>query len=62
MSRPWWEIVHTDTGYHIRFIAANGKVIVWSETYTRRRAAKNALYLVGDANSGHVEVDERTTP
>jgi uncharacterized protein YegP (UPF0339 family) len=61
MSRPWWEIVHTDTGYHIRFVASNGKVIVWSETYKRRRTATNALYLVADSGGGHVAVDERTT-
>lgn len=47
MSRqPRFEIVRGDAGWHARFIAANGRIIFWTENYTRRRGAVNAIALL----------------
>ena len=47
MSRqPRFEVVRTDAGWHARFIAANGRIVWWTETYTRRRGAVNAIALL----------------
>lgn len=43
---PRWEIVRTDAGFHARFRASNGRVIVSSEVYGRRTAAAHAIKVV----------------
>lgn len=45
MSAPRFEIVQTDAGWHSRSIAANGQVVLTSEVYTRRAAARNAIRI-----------------
>jgi len=40
-----WQIVHTNAGWHARFVAANGEIIMWSETYTAKSHAENAISL-----------------
>lgn len=45
MKLPRFEVVRTPTGWHARFIAANGRTIWWTETYTRRAGALNAIEL-----------------
>ena len=49
--QPRWEIVRTADGWHARFRASNGAVIVSSEPYTRRRDAVRAVAIVGDSPS-----------
>lgn len=44
-----FEVVRTDSGWHSRFVAANGRIVWWTETYTRRRAAVTAIACIGDA-------------
>lgn len=46
MSR--FEIVRTDAGWHARFRAGNGQTVWTTETYTRRRAATNAVTVLGN--------------
>ena len=38
-----WRMVHDKRGWHLRFVAANGRIMVWSESYTRRTSARHAL-------------------
>jgi len=66
MSAPRFEIVRANVGYHARFRAANGRIVWWTETYTRRRAALAAIGLLDTecaANAAIVsrirDVDER---
>ena len=47
MSAPRFEIVRANVGYHARFRAANGRIVWWTETYTRRRGAFEALAHFG---------------
>ena len=51
--RPRWEIVRGDAGWHARFRASNGQIILSSETYTRRRDAAHAVRLVRNADRAH---------
>lgn len=72
MSRqPRFEIVRTNAEqpWHARFRAANGRVVWVTETYTRRRAAVEAVLTILDGgewaidtiNGGIIthQVDER---
>jgi uncharacterized protein YegP (UPF0339 family) len=43
---PRWEIVTVDTGWHLRFRASNGRVLLSSEVYTRLRAAERAMSII----------------
>ncbi|MET1062192.1 MAG: YegP family protein [Aeromicrobium sp.] len=45
MTAPRFEIVVTNAGHHARSIAANGQVVLTSETYSRREAARNAIRI-----------------
>lgn len=45
MNAPRFEIVQTDAGWHSRSIAENGQVVLTSEVYTRRAAARNAIRI-----------------
>lgn len=45
MKLPRFEVVHTAAGRHARFVAANGRTIWWTETYTRRAGALHAIEL-----------------
>lgn len=45
MSAPRFEVVVTNAGHHARSIAANGQVVLTSEVYTRREAARNAIRI-----------------
>lgn len=41
-----WEIVHSGPrAFHARLVAPNGEIICWSETYTTRRRARDAIDL-----------------
>lgn len=44
MSR--YDVVRTDAGWHARFIAANGRTVFVTESYTRKRAAENAIETI----------------
>lgn len=44
--RARFELVHSDAGHHVRFRAANGRIIVSSEVYTTRRRALGAIRLL----------------
>lgn len=58
MSRaPHFEVVHADTGWHARFVAANGQTVWVTESYTRKRAARNAIESVVAPCYGWVEDD-----
>lgn len=63
-----FEVVRTDAGHHARFVAANGQTVWVTESYTRRRAAWNAIRVIESAvgASGEPielqEIDERTKP
>lgn len=41
-----WELVETAAGFHVRFIASNGEIVLTSEVYTRAEAAEDAISLV----------------
>lgn len=58
-----FEVVRTDAGWHGRFVAANGRIVWWTETYTRRRGALRAIELivVQESHAATV-VDERSKP
>lgn len=60
-KRPHFEIVRTAAGWHSRYIAANGRIVWWTETYTRRRAARTAIRLMtaGCWSCAIYDVDER---
>ena len=47
MSAPRFEVVRTDADepWHARSRAGNGEVVLWSETYTERRAALEAIRI-----------------
>lgn len=49
--KPRWEIVQTDAGFHARFRSSNGRVIVSSEVYTRKRAAIDAIHYIARSMS-----------
>lgn len=40
-----FEIVQTDDGWHARTIGGNGEKVLWSENYTERRTALDALKM-----------------
>lgn len=43
-----WQIVYSVSNrqYHLRFVASNGRIIVWSENYVDRAGALSALGLL----------------
>lgn len=46
-TAPRYEIVHTGPAqFHARFVASNGETVMSSESYTRRRAAREAVETV----------------
>ena len=45
--KPRWELVTTDAGHHVRFRSSNGRIVVSSEVYRRRRDALRAIEIVG---------------
>lgn len=47
---PHWEIVQTDAGFHTRFRANNGRILLSSEVYTRRSRALRAITLTAGAD------------
>jgi uncharacterized protein YegP (UPF0339 family) len=63
--QPRFEIVRTDSGWHARFRAANGRVVLSSEVYTRAENARGGLaVLFGVCRCAYmdapvVELDER---
>lgn len=61
-----FEVVRTDAGWHGRFVAANGRIVWWTETYTRRRSAVRAIHLTDDMDAicrlTFGDVDERSKP
>lgn len=45
--KPRFEIVrNAPRSYHVRFRGANGRVVWWTESYTRRGAAVDAIVLI----------------
>ena len=47
MPRPGiWQRVHTDAGWHLRLIGANGEPVLTSEKYPEKRTATEALSVV----------------
>lgn len=38
-----FEIVRTDAGWHARYVAANHRIVWWTENYGRRRGAVRAI-------------------
>lgn len=50
MSAVRFEIVRTDAEqpWHARFVAANGRVVWTTESYTRRKSALNAICVLVD--------------
>jgi uncharacterized protein YegP (UPF0339 family) len=40
---PRFEVVRTAAGYHARFRAENGRIVWFTEVYTRRAAATRAV-------------------
>jgi uncharacterized protein YegP (UPF0339 family) len=59
---PRFEIVRTDSGWHVRFKGGNGEIVMTSETYTRQETAQEAIDLLLDLTEHQVEtftVDER---
>lgn len=66
MAEPRFEVVRSNHGWHARFRASNGRVVWWTETYTRRRAALAAVALIDTAGAADAarpsrigDVDER---
>lgn len=67
--RAGWEIVRTDTGWHSRFVTANGRVVWWTENYRRHATAARAIQSLArwfnipwfEVIAEIREVDERTT-
>lgn len=49
MTKTPWEVVRTDAGFHVRFVAANGEPVLSSEVYPRKETAEEAIDLVCDA-------------
>lgn len=47
MPSTRFEIVSDARGYHARFIT-NGNVIWWTESYTSKQNAKNAVYIISE--------------
>jgi uncharacterized protein YegP (UPF0339 family) len=41
-----WEIVRTDAGWHVRFVAANGEPVVTGEVLSSRQDALKAIASV----------------
>jgi uncharacterized protein YegP (UPF0339 family) len=63
---PRFEVVRTAAGYHARFRAENGRIVWFTEVYTRRAAATRAVDIlesfVGGFYGPYIEVrdiDER---
>ena len=54
--QPRFEIVRGDHGYWARFIAANGRTVWVTETYTTRRAAARAISGMARAMSPAVRI------
>lgn len=47
-----FEIVRTDVGHHARFRAGNGRIVWWTENYTRRAKALRAVHLIAKPAEG----------
>jgi uncharacterized protein YegP (UPF0339 family) len=45
MQDPRFEIVDDQRGFHARYIQGR-QVIWWTESYTRKENAENAVYLI----------------
>lgn len=43
MAKPTFEVVQTDDGHHVRFVAVNGKTVWTTEVYARRESAIAAI-------------------
>jgi uncharacterized protein YegP (UPF0339 family) len=41
-----WQIIYKPAGYHFRYVAANGRIVVWSEDYTTHSACVQSLNLI----------------
>lgn len=41
-----WERVHTDAGWHLRLVGANGEPVMTSEVYEDRDSCDEALEIV----------------
>jgi uncharacterized protein YegP (UPF0339 family) len=59
-----FEVVHTGANkFHARFVAANGETVWVTESFTRRRAASDAILILTNALDREVVevrlVDER---
>lgn len=56
-----YELVdHDDGTFHVRMVADNGQVIFWTENYTSKAAAMEAIRLVRLATHDRTGDDERT--
>ena len=61
MSRPGkWQRVHTEAGWHLRLVGANGEPVLTTEVYVDREACDEALELVRITmnSSDHAEIQD----
>ena len=56
---PRFEVVRSDAGWFARFRAANGQKVWQTESYTRRRAAWNAISVLDTAAAAEAAVPSR---
>jgi uncharacterized protein YegP (UPF0339 family) len=40
-----WEVVTTRSGYHARLKASNGRIVFWSQDYSAKQSAYEAIQL-----------------
>ena len=61
VRRGQWQCVQTDSGWHLRLVAANGENVLTSEVYTRKQAVEEAFGVTLNSKVEPLRlVDERT--
>lgn len=57
MAQPRWHIDRTNSGYHVRLVAANGENLLTSEVLSRNEDAERVVDIVEDMYGGHTGTD-----
>lgn len=54
-----WQMVETNSGWHVRLVAGNHEVVIASKPYVERRDAERVVKLAVKASEWWSYVDER---
>jgi uncharacterized protein YegP (UPF0339 family) len=62
VRRGQWQSVHTDEGWHLRLVAANGEIVLTSKVFTRKEAVLESFGITLNSSVMALrDIDERRT-